>query len=322
MHRYVHTTIKMSLSALITTLIANALSLDNAITAGILAVLSMQLTRTDSFLMAFKRYTDTLLALALGTFMFYFLGYELWVFFIYTPIFIGLSFALKVNEGIVPALVLASHLLGGGQFSTEILFNALAIITIAILVALTLNIIYPLNTMKVLKISNDEIDELLRTDIYHIGKALKNRSEFDHAKHKHNQHKSRLEAIIKEAELSGKDILFDKDRRYIAYLKTRSSQMRRISRIIKLMDKIESDHPHAKEIGHYLENLSSDIGHVDKATSQKEALNELLTYYRNQALPTTRNAFEVRAILFQILFEIESFLNAKIDFHKMYPDFQ
>ncbi len=321
MHRYVHTTIKMSLGALITTLLALAVGLDNPVTAGILAVLSIQLTRTDSFILAGKRLLDSALAFGLSTALFILLGYDMWVFFVFTPIFIGISFGLKINEGIVPALVLVSHLLSPGEFSLLALYNASMLMILAIAVALILNSLYPLNTMKMLKISNDEIDQLLKDDIRAVGEALKNLESRQISQNTHQKNKQRLEEIIEEAELADKDILFDKDRRHIAYLRMRHAQMMRIERITELMELIKAHHPYASEIGEYLTNLAQDIGHSDKATKQRQTLENMLEIYREKPLPQSREAFETRAILFQILFELESFLKSKIKFHETFPSF-
>jgi len=50
-------------------------------------------------------------------------------------------------------------------------------------------------------------------------------------------------------------------------------------------------------------------------------LDKLQIKYKASALPETREEFEVRAMLYQILNEIESFLMVKVQFHHLYPEF-
>jgi uncharacterized membrane protein YgaE (UPF0421/DUF939 family) len=48
----------------------------------------------------------------------------------------------------------------------------------------------------------------------------------------------------------------------------------------------------------------------------------MLTKYRLSDLPKTREEFETRAILYQILLELESFIKIKIEFYHTYPSFK
>ena len=67
--------------------------------------------------------------------------------------------------------------------------------------------------------------------------------------------------------------------------------------------------------------MSFDIGIYNKAALQMANLNKLQLRYKDSELPTTREEFEVRAMLYQILNEIESMLSVKIQFHHQYPEF-
>ncbi len=321
MRRYVHTTIKMSLAALITILITQALNLEYAITAGILAILFMQLTRRDSYTLAIKRIIDGLLAVGLSTLFFVIFGYNLWVFLLFTVIFIALSFALNISIGIVPSLVLASHLLLEYTFSFTMIINASAILLISAIVALLLNVLYPLNTYKYLEDFIVKIDTLLRDDLINLSNALNKPTQTKSAYKHHESTNEALKNLLNEAEMVDKDILFDKDHRHIAYLRMRHAQMDRIDRMYDLLKRITHNHPYTKTISAYVAALSEDIGHADKATPQLEKLHTMLETFRKKPLPDDRNAFETRAVLYQMMFEIETLLKEKIRFHRQYPHF-
>ncbi len=322
MRRYVHTTIKMTIALVITTLIAQSLNLDYAITAGILAVLFMQLTRKDSYVNAAKRILDGLLAIGLSTVFFLITGYNTATFFYFTIFFIALSFALKISVGIVPSLVLVSHLLIEGSFSWAMILNAVLLIGISASVAMMLNVLYPLNTYKYLSGYINAIDELLIRDIINLSVALtapdKKQKHLDF----HQDNRDNLKKILHKAELADKDIMFDKDHRHIAYLRMRHAQMNRIDRLFDLYEKLKRHHPHADILSEYVYELSGDIGKPDKATPQLDKLKELREDFRTKPLPETREAFETRAILFQMMFEIESLLHEKVRFHTEHPAFQ
>ncbi len=316
--RYLHTTIKMSLASVITIVIALALNLEYAITAGILAVLSIQLTRTDSYLTALNRLLSGIIALSVSSVFFVILGYQVWVFALFTAFFIALSFALKLSVGIVPSLVLVSHLLLYGQWRFSLVINGFLLIGIAIFVALLLNQLYPLKTRTILLSISDDIDRMIQEDLIAFSEALRVLGACSEWLEKHILFKQNFESLIHNAELVYKDILFDKDRLLITYIRMRRAQMHHLDRMFSLIKNSKKHHPYAETIADYACALSNDIGHSDKASPQRDQLHQMLSSFRKKPLPETRDAFETRATLYQILFELESFLDEKIKFHQNY----
>ncbi len=319
--RQFHTAIKMTIAATITTALAMALRLDQTITAGILAVLSIQLTRKDSFILAGKRLANALLALLMGTGFFLVFGYDVWVFFPFTFAFAAMSFILKIEAGIVPSLVLASHLLLAGGFDLWTLFNSAAIIALAVAVSLALNLLYPLNTHKVLIKHTAHLDELLRKEILQLARCLREPNVTAVCQRSHEGMKLEVEKTLNEAELLEKDILFDRGRSHVDYLYMRKAQSERLTRLFELAEKLNEPHAYATPIADYLEGLAEDIGLEDRATPRLKALRELLQTYREKPLPEDRASFEARAVLFQMLFELEAFLSVKINFHAEHADY-
>ncbi len=315
MKRWHHMAIQMTLANIIAISIAYTLSLSNPITAGILAVLSIQLTKTDTVYIALKRLLDAVIAILLGTLFFYFFGYTTLIFILFTPIFIAVSHSLKIEAGIVPSLVLASQLLIHGTFSFSVILNSFTLIFIAILVALTIQAFYPTKSSKILASYTNQFDNAIQTFIELIVSNLRKKDDSDAT---YQNLFMTLKRLLKKAETIDKDIIFSKDKRPIAYIKMRYAQTQHLKRMYKLSSAIQAPHEHQFMIADYLEALISDIGEQDKATPQKEKLTKLLETYRTKPLPKNRQDFETRAILYQMIFEIESFLNEKIQYHQTY----
>jgi len=322
MKRYVHTTIKMSLASLMSILLAELIGLEYAVTAGILAVLSVQLTRRDSYTIAGKRLLDAILALILSGLMFYFLGYNVYIFTLFTVVFIALSFALKVQVGIVPSLVLASHLLLYGEFNFGLIINGLLLIGVAIIVTLVLNLIYPLNIKKTMQLYTDRVDALIKEDIALLADYLRDAAHQNAYHIKHQSIETELNQVLNAAKLVDRDILFAKDHLHMSYILMRDEQLNRLSRLFDLTKGLRMQHLHALVLSDYIAELSEDIGHQDKATLQLKKLNDLVAVYKTKPLPKTRIEFEVRSTLYQMLFELEAFLSSKIAFHARYKHFE
>ena len=66
--------------------------------------------------------------------------------------------------------------------------------------------------------------------------------------------------------------------------------------------------------------LIADIRKEDKASPQRETLMQLLESFKQRALPKTRDEFETRALLYQMIYELDGFLKEKITFHARYPE--
>ena len=68
--RYLHASIKMFIVGVVATLLAKLLGITNFLTAGVIGILSIHLTKIDSFSNGLKRYLDGLLAIALASISF------------------------------------------------------------------------------------------------------------------------------------------------------------------------------------------------------------------------------------------------------------
>lgn len=318
--RYIHTTIKMSIVFILAIIISKLMGLTYDLTAGILAVLSIQLTRKDSLLIASKRLVNSAIALIFSSIIFIIFGYQLYAFFIFIPIFIGLSYVFNLSYGIVPSLVLVSHLYINGEFSYLFLLETFILILTAVVVALTLNLVYPHQSKKELSLYMGKIDLMLSDHILMLSYLLKNLNDPTDFLTHYEKLKLEVFEIIEKAKLVDKDILFDEKRVYINYIYMRDAQFQHIYRIYELSKKIVSYHENIMLLQQFIYQLSFSIGQFNLAIDQKAKLDNILQEVKKQALPKNRDEFETRAILFMMIQELTSFLDLKIKFHHEYQD--
>ncbi len=319
--RIIITVLKMSLAGLITSLLTKAFGLDYWITAGILAVLSTQLTKRDSINIAIKRISGAVLGLILASLMFVLFGYNYIVFSVFVLVFAGASFLLSIEIGIVPVLVLVSHLLEKGSFSWTSVLNEFLIIAIAIVVVLILDLVYPSPAEKQFKKYIDKIDQQLKEHLIIIAQFLRNEIGKEETIKHYDESLLLFKETQKEAVLLDKDLLFQKGSQYLSYLDMRKDQITHINHIYKHALKLLFNHEHVLKVANFIEELVDDISYYDKATSQLEKLLTVREFYKTTTLPKTREEFETRAMIYQMLNEIEYLLEAKTEFHKNNPKF-
>ncbi len=317
MNRYVHTTLKMGLAGAVTTLLALLIGLEHAVTGGILAVLSTQLTRRDSIRDALRRLVGVGIGLVIGTIAFVIFGYSVVIFSVLTFVYAGVLFALKLGVAIVPGLVLVNHLLGPGAFAWSALGNAAALMSLAVAVALLLNVTYPLNVQRSMQTISNTIDQKVSFALEQIADAL---SGIDIDEKEREAEDKAMGKLFDSAELHAADAVFGTVKEAGDYVSMRRSQWRRINRMWRLLDRVEKPHEYAAPLADYVRGLAGAIGKEDQATPQRETLQSLLASYREKPLPESREAFEARAVLFQMVFELESFLAVKIRFHETHPN--
>jgi uncharacterized membrane protein YgaE (UPF0421/DUF939 family) len=318
----INSTIKISLIAVLATLIGYLVGINNYLTVGIIGVLSVQVTKYDSLKSGLIRFLNALWALLLSFLIFLICGIEIWAFAIFLVIFVFTSLLMKTELGMVPSIVLISHVFNSTALSWGLFFEELSIMVISIGVALVVNLVYPQFWLKSMTKHLKEADQLVREQLFTLSLYLKRTDAAkDFITHQDLTNKA-FEKIASTVEKLDKDKPFANDHRYLAYLYMRKTQLNAVNEMYERILKLKESHPNQMKVAQYIEGLSQDIGYEDKANKQMGILKSLINEFEQQELPKTRNEFETRAMLFQMLHDIENFLNAKLEFHDLYKDFK
>lgn len=316
MSRQFQIIIKTSLAFVLAITLSTILGLPGAITSGILAIISIQPTKTDTLLIVLKRLLSAVLGFGLAYLFFELLGYELWVYLLTGVVFILLSNQTKLQVGIVPTLVLVGSLLPPGMFELSTLIQTFLLIVISIVVGGAVTFLYPANATLALQEIAKQTDQLVKESLRQFIEALSNPEAQLPSQDAYKALDEQGKRLISEAELTYKDLLFQKQNRLYAYLTMRQSQMNRIRRLFRLVQYIPTKTAYADGILHFIQDLIPAIGTKDQASRLRQELQGLHDEYKEKPLPQTREEFEVRAILFQMLFELDYFLALKIQYHQ------
>lgn len=316
--KLLHISIKMTLAGVIALSIAYFLNLTYYTTAAAIAILSIQWTKRDFINIAVKRLISGVFAILLSAFLFHYIGNSFWVFALFLVIFTNVSWFFKVPEGIVPSVVLVTHFLVVKSITPSFILEEFILLLVAIGVAFFINMFYPQFNLKEMKENLHTVDKIIEDEVKSIAENLKHqRCEIN----KGLKVKAKLDNIMDNAKMVDRDIIMQNDHRYITYLYMRNTQLDLLLTINNHLCKIQQYHPYTYKIADFLKLISENISFSDKASDLSVELNSLKNFFISSELPKTRQDFEVRAMLFQIINEIESFLNLKINFHKKYPTF-
>lgn len=307
-------TIKTAIGAMIALVIAQLFELDNAGTAAVIALLSVQSTKRQSVIVAVKRFTACIAGMLLATILFEGTAY--------TPITIGLLLflyipimaKLQLQDGIVPGFVIIMQMYVKGSVSIDYIANQVSIILIGIIVALLVNLYMPSTENKLRQIAK-ETEENMKQLLLQLSRFVRQKEPVWN---------DEFEILTAESVKSGQQIakrnvensFFRKENYYEAYFNMRGEQIAIIQRVVPSILHLPSTFEQSEMVAHFIENIALSLHESNPATELLENVRELKATFREMELPKTRQEFETRAALLILINEIERFLSLKTGFYE------
>ena len=305
-------TLKLVLATCFACLLAYFFDLSSAVSAGIIAILSLSDTRRSTIKLARNRLFSTLLALLVGVIAFQLTGYHIWSFGLYLAIYVPLAYKLGWEIGITPSSVLVSHLLIQQTTSPALLLNELLLFIIGTGFALLVNLYMP-SREKDIQHYHTLVEEKLRDILLRLAYYLK-RGDGRNQAQLVNELDQLLEEALKLVYLDHSDHLFHQTDYHIHYFGMRQRQ----TRILRNMAQLA-----ASESLIVAQLFSKTANQLSQTNPANDLLNDIESYlqvFRNRSLPKTREEFETRATLLQLFRELEHFIQIKVDFYNRYSD--
>jgi uncharacterized membrane protein YgaE (UPF0421/DUF939 family) len=302
-------TIKTALGVTIAIWIAHLLQLEHHTSAGILTILCIQATKKKSLLSSWSRFIACAVAMVFSIAFFQVLGYHPLTIGLLILFFIPTAVYFRIQEGIVTSSVIVLHLYNEKTYSQIIILNEFALIIIGIGVALIMNLYMPSVDKKLNQYQGDieqhfsgifkEIVNYLRLkDSNWDGK------EITQAHDVLQQAKSLAFRDVQNHFLRHKNV-------YYSYFEIREQQLEIIERILPLVTSLTHSGEQGDMLADFIEDLSNSIHPGNTAERFLNKIDELKKEFREMELPKTREEFEARASLFQLLKEMEQYLIIK-----------
>lgn len=306
-------TLKTAICAVLAIIIAEFFHLEYAISAGIIAVLSITNTQKSTFRLGFMRVLGLIIATLLAFIVLNLFQFTPLSFGIFLLLFIPISVATKTSEGIVVNSVLFTHYLLAKEINFSLVGNEFSLMFIGVGLALLANIYMPNN------------EKLIQNNIHILEKEFKNISA--HLVICLNQ-KQNLKALVKQCdtlleliETSSKiarekseNNLLRNNTFYQRYFDMRHIQITLLKDIIVKLQDIDVDKKHLAEVSNIFETLSLTYATDNDGSDLLRKIDRAYLNYRKMELPQTREEFENRAGLFQVLQLLELLIQEKNTF--------
>ena len=312
-----HRVIKTAFGTFFAIYAAQVLGIKYGVTAGIVAIISIQATKKESVKIAVERFFASLVGLFIAAVFFYFFGYSPLVFGAFVLVFMPVCLKFNLFQGFLATVVLATHILAEKQLSFSILLNEVEILVLGAATAVVLNLYMPDVTQK-LENTHQEVNRLMKKLLNYMGDELITGAIFIDEDETFKELKRQLNIGRDLAFKDYNNAFFYASRYQIELFNMKREQYKVLVRMRRHFYRFYLSSEHTYIIADFTSEVSDSIG-VDLI--YKKALKDLETVketFRNMPLPQTRGEFENRAVLYQFLNDVEEFLEIKEEFLKRY----
>ena len=296
-------------------MLANHMELKYATAAAVITILSIQSTKKQSIQMAINRLIATLIALALSSVVFLGVGFTPIAFGLFLIIFIPMAAEFKVGEGIVPASVLVTHLLTENVVTWPLILNELMLLLTGVTVALLINLYMP-SIESELKTCRTQIEATMYKLFRNMAYALRIQSTGIEEEELYKRLETAIEEGQEQAYKYTNNYLFTKASPFDKYFNMRNSQLQVMLYMREHFTKFFMCLEETEIVADFTEKVADSIRGKVTAKVLLEELEKLRNDFKASKLPTTREEFENRAMLYQFLNDLEHFLMIKKDFRE------
>lgn len=305
--------IKIALAAVLAIAVAAKLGFQYSATAGIITVLSIQNTKRETIKSARNRTLAFLFALILSAVVFCLLGFTLPAFAIYLLLFSLLCLYADWGEAIAMDSVLITHFLSEKSMDFPLVLNEIGLFLIGTTVGVLINM-HLRKRGNVFQQLSDEVDFQIRGMLNHMSCWLldDDKSSCGIA-NTHTLQESLLAA--KTCALNNyNNALFNKNTYEIDYIQMREQQSILIHDIYANIKSITCLPRQAKQVAELLSGIEQGYHRNNTVEELLQESQRLFQDLKSHDLPSDREEFEARAILFYILKQIERLLMIKREF--------
>ena len=287
----IHRTIKMVLATCLAILLAEFLGLTYATSAGIIAILSITDTRRST---------------------------ALWALGFYLATYVPLAFLQGWEIGITPSSVLVTHLLLEKSTSIALLGNEVTIFLIGTSFALLANLYMPSRQAEIDRY-HEIVEEQLKKILYRFAEFLGKGDGSNDASLIRE-----LDTILREAldlvYLDHSNHLFHQTNYHVHYFEMRKRQNNILRDMANNVNNCQLAASESLILAQLFAKTASQLSQENPAQFLLDEINRYLAVFRERPLPRSRQEFETRATLLQLLRDLETFISIKVEFYQNYQD--
>lgn len=310
--------IKLLSGTVIAIFIAQLLKLSYAYAAGIITLLTIQETKKETLLIAFKRIIIFAAMTLLSIIVFPLFGYTLFSFFIILIPYLSLCIFLDMKEAIAPIAVLCTHYISSQSCSFSMILNEFLILLTGAGVGIIINLFMTDNT-KAVREQQAKIDARMKLIIKRMSIYIKETDKSDYTGSCFLEVDELLMQLKTESLRYINNHFTQNNDYFYEYMNMRLAQCNLLKRIYTDITRIDMIPVQAEKISVFLADMSTQFHEANDAKCLLARLDELEKSFLLEPLPKSRSEFNNRAILYHILKDLQEFVSLKYNFLLTFP---
>ena len=305
--------IKTAVGSAISLFIAGTLGLNNAASAGIITLLTIQDTSKETITIALKRIAAFFIATFFAYVIFHIAGYNFIAFGVFLFLFMVCCQRLRLKDAISTNAVLVTHYLMKGNMDVPFILNEALLLFIGAGIGTLLNLYIP-GKIKEIRHTQQILEEDLRTVLLRMSEYIVKEDKSDYTGSCFHKLLADVDEGEKHAYAYMNNTFFQESKYFMEYMQMRRQQCMVLRDIYKKIVSLTFIPFQALQISEFIKNISVSFGESNNARELLDELGTLTAEMKNSSLPVTREEFENRAVLYMILTDLEYFLQLKKDF--------
>lgn len=298
---------KTAIAAMIATYVVQLLGFNHSYSAGLLAILGVEVTRKRAISTITQRFGASLIGLCVGSAILFIFGVHIVSVGLFVLTVFPILARLNMKEGMITSSVIIFHVFSVGRVDWPVIFNELMLLTIGFGAAAIVNLLYMPGSDKQLASLRVQLDQAYASIFNRIANNLRHPNfEWDGSELIHAE--AKLDKGITLARLNKENQMFRTDEYWFNYFSMRSDQWDAILRMLDLVSQVYAQLPHGEMVAQLFDELSEDVKQEAYTGRVERDIEALLVRFKQLDLPSTREEFEVRSAILQLMTELKHYL--------------
>lgn len=300
--------IKTAIAAIIAIYVASYFKLEPALSAGILAILGVEVTRMQGLTKTAARFVASVLGLAFASIIFITLGFYYWTVAIFILISFPIMSRFQLKEGIVTSCVIVFHLYSFGEVTPAFIWNEICLLLVGLGSATVINMVYMPKVDRELAELRKTIETNYEKIFCKLAKTLRDPAYVWSGEELLDAHAA-IDKGSKISIRSKENQLWSNEAYWMKYFEMRRQQLDAIGQMMEMVAYVHGQLKHSDHIAELLEQLGRDTRSEVYVGDVKVKLQLLAEQFRAMELPKTRSEFEIRASLLMLMHEMNRYLD-------------
>ncbi|MBE5886225.1 MAG: hypothetical protein E7284_07450 [Lachnospiraceae bacterium] len=310
--------LKIISASLIAISLAMLLHLEFAVSAGIVAILTIMPTKKETIKTAAGRLFAFAVALVIAFACYTLIGFHIWAFVVFLVIYIIVCQIFGWYNALTVCAMIMSHFLTFGDMGMKHILNEVLIFVLGVGMGVLANLHLrkDVNYIEQLK---DETDAQIKKILARMSERILDKDLSDYNGECLHELRKSIRHAKNVADRNYNNQFRTTDVYDIEYIRMRDKQCMVLHEMYKIVRHIETTPNTAHLISDFLKYMAETYHKDNDGKVTLEKFREMDKEMKSRPLPVERKEFEDRAMLFGLMRKIEEFVLLKIEFSEKFP---